>query len=193
MRACRKLLLVPSIPDLNHPEAGVVVLLKVDVDGEMGVDVAHLVLEALGDTNDHVVDDGADGAQSGDVLAAAVVHLDLDDILGGLLEGDGKVTKILLEGTAGALDGDLAGLDVHLDCTEKDMLVSSCFLSPIPFILVRSRLVHFRFLVRGGLSHWSWCSGLLGFWFWGTTHLPQGQRGSLPSECTSFCRRGAVG
>lgn len=150
-----------SIPDLNHPEASVVVLLKVDVDGEMGVDVAHLVLEALGDANDHVVDDGADGAEGGDVLAATVVHLDVDDILGGLLEGDAQVTKVLLEGTAGALDGDLAGLDVNLDCTEKGRLVSA--LGPLsnirpPLAIPAREVLVYRF--RG--LEWIVALGVLG-------------------------------
>lgn len=36
-----------AIPDLDLPKIGLLVLLKADVDGEMGVYVAHLVLEAL--------------------------------------------------------------------------------------------------------------------------------------------------
>lgn len=63
------------VPDLDLPQTGLLVLVEVDVDGEMGVDVTHLVLEALGDTDDHVVDEGADGAEGGDVLPVAVVHL----------------------------------------------------------------------------------------------------------------------
>lgn len=35
----------------------------------MGVDVAHLILVALGDTNDQVVDEGADGSESGNILS----------------------------------------------------------------------------------------------------------------------------
>lgn len=89
----------------------------------MGVDVTHLVAESLGDTNDHVVDERAHGAEGSDVLAGAMVHLNLDGVGGGLLEGDGQVTKVLLEDTTGALDSDLASLDVDLDCTEKDLLV----------------------------------------------------------------------
>ncbi len=46
--------------------------------GEMGIDVAHLVLEALGDADDQVVDEGADCAEGGDVLADAMVDLDAD-------------------------------------------------------------------------------------------------------------------
>lgn len=89
----------------------------------MGVDVTHLVLEALGDTNDHVVDERTDGTESGDVLAGTVVHLDLDGGGIGLLEGDGQVTKVLLEGATGTLNGDLAGLDRDLDCTEVPLVV----------------------------------------------------------------------
>jgi hypothetical protein len=48
-------LLANEVSDLNLPAVGILVLLKVDVDGEMGVDVSHLVLEALGDTDDQVV------------------------------------------------------------------------------------------------------------------------------------------
>lgn len=57
----------------------------------MCVDVSHLVLEALGHAHDHVVDDGADGAQSSDGLAGSVVHLDVDDILLWVREADGQV------------------------------------------------------------------------------------------------------
>jgi hypothetical protein len=45
-----------DIPYLNLELARLIVLLKIDVDGEMGVDVSHLVLVSLGNANDHVVD-----------------------------------------------------------------------------------------------------------------------------------------
>lgn len=63
----------------------------------MSVDVAHLVLEAPGDTDDEVVDDGADGAEGSDALAGTVVHLNRDDILLGAAEGDGDVGEVLGE------------------------------------------------------------------------------------------------
>lgn len=63
----------------------------------MGVDVAHLVLEAAGDTDDQVVEDGSHGAEGSDGLAVTVVDLDLDDIRLGLLEGDGQMGQILHE------------------------------------------------------------------------------------------------
>jgi hypothetical protein len=65
-------LLADEVPDLNLPLVGLLVLLEVDVDGEMGIDVSHpvstsaepsyarstnnsLVLVALGNTDDQVV------------------------------------------------------------------------------------------------------------------------------------------
>eukprot|EP00914_Ancora_sagittata_P009838 GHVO01018696.1.p2 GENE.GHVO01018696.1~~GHVO01018696.1.p2 ORF type:complete len:152 (+),score=33.98 GHVO01018696.1:75-530(+) len=72
-------LLAEEVPDLNNPKASVVVLVKVDVDGEMGVDVAHLVFVSLCDADDQVVDEGANSAEGSDTLARAVVQLDLDE------------------------------------------------------------------------------------------------------------------
>lgn len=68
----------------------------------MGVDVTHLVLVALGDTDDQVVDEGADGAECSDALARAVVELDLDEVLLGVGEGDSQVTEGLGELATGA-------------------------------------------------------------------------------------------
>lgn len=89
-------LLADEVSDLDLVDA-LRVLLDVDVDGEMGVDVSHLVLEALGDTDDQVVDEGADGAQGGDVLPAAMVDLNGDDVLLGDGEVDGQVVQVLDE------------------------------------------------------------------------------------------------
>ena len=77
-----------SIPNLNIYQAGLRVLLNVDVDGKMGVDVAHLVLKAAGNTGDKVVDDGADGTDSSDALAGTVVQFDRDGVLIGAAEGN---------------------------------------------------------------------------------------------------------
>lgn len=77
--------------------ASLLVDVKVDVDGEMGIDVTHLVLEALGDTDDQVVDKGADGAESGNVLAVAMVDLEANNALLDDGEVDGDVTQVLGE------------------------------------------------------------------------------------------------
>lgn len=87
----------------------------------MCVNVSHLVLEALGDTDDQVVDDCSDGTESGDVLADTVVDLDGNGVLCGLGEADGNVRQVLDQLATGALNGDLASLDVHLDCTRSKL------------------------------------------------------------------------
>lgn len=84
-----------SVPDLNNGATGLAVLLKVDVNGKMGVDVAHLVFEAFGDTDHQVVEDRADGTEGSNGLAVTVVDLDLDDVLLGALERNGQVGQIL--------------------------------------------------------------------------------------------------
>jgi hypothetical protein len=97
-------LLANEVPDLDLELIGLGVLLNVDVDGEMGVDVAHLVQVALCDTDDQVVDEGADSAEGSDALARAVVELDLDEVLLGVGEGDSQVTERLLESATGTCD-----------------------------------------------------------------------------------------
>ena len=82
----------------------------------MSVHISHLVLVALGDTDDHVVDESADGSEGSDILARAVVQLNVDDILLRVREGDCQMAQVLAELAARALDGDLTGLDVDLDC-----------------------------------------------------------------------------
>jgi hypothetical protein len=86
-----------DIPDLNLELASLVVLLKIDVDREMGVDVSHLVLISLGDANDHVVDQRPDGSKSSDVLPCAMVQLDVDDALRGVRKGHCEMTEVLGE------------------------------------------------------------------------------------------------
>lgn len=56
------------VPDLQV-EKSFVVLFDIDVDGEMGIDVSHLVLVALGHTSHQVLDDGLDGSQGSDILS----------------------------------------------------------------------------------------------------------------------------
>lgn len=112
-----------NIPDLNLVNT-VGVLVQVHVDGEMGVDVAHLVLEALGDTDDQVVDEGTDGSESGNGLADAMVDVDGDDVLLWRAEGDGDVREVLDQLAPRSLDSDLTGLDLDLDCWWRQNLVS---------------------------------------------------------------------
>lgn len=85
------------IPDLNLVQSSLGVLVNVDVDGEMCVHISHLVLETLGDTDNQVVDECADCAEGSDVLAGAVVQLDVDDILLGVREVDCEMVQVLGE------------------------------------------------------------------------------------------------
>jgi hypothetical protein len=86
-----------NIPDLDLVAASLAVLVDVDVNGEMGIDVAHLVLETLGDTNNQVVDEGSDRSQSSDILADTVVNLNANDVLLRLREADSDMTQVLGE------------------------------------------------------------------------------------------------
>lgn len=116
-------LLADEVTDLDLVDT-VGVLVQVDVDGEMGVDVSHLVLEALGNTDDQVVDEGADGSESGNGLADAMVDVDGDDVLLWRGEGDGDVREVLDQLAPRALNSDLSCLDLDLDCWWRQDLVS---------------------------------------------------------------------
>ncbi len=63
----------------------------------MRVDISHLVFEALCDADNHVLDDGANGAQTGDAFARAVVHFDEDHICLGPRETDREVVEVFHE------------------------------------------------------------------------------------------------
>lgn len=110
-------LLSDKVSDLHLPQASLLALVQVDVDGKMGIDVSHLVLEALCHADNHVLDDRSDGSQRGNVLTVAMVDLDRDGVLLGVAKVDGQVTEVLGELASGTLDGDDSGLDADLDCT----------------------------------------------------------------------------
>jgi len=104
-------LLTQEVADLD----GLLIIGNNDVDGEMGVDEAHLVLVTLGDTNDHVVNQGADGAEASNVLALAVPDNEAETSGIQLDNLHLNVTEVLVEGTAGSLDGDVTSLDLDLN------------------------------------------------------------------------------
>ena len=51
-----------------------------NVDGEMCMYESHFVSEALGDTDEHVVDQGFDGGDGTSLLITTVPHLDSDEL-----------------------------------------------------------------------------------------------------------------
>lgn len=63
----------------------------------MCVYISHLVLEALCDTNDEVVDEGTDGSEGCDILSGTVVQFDVDHIFLWTREVDGEMVEVLCE------------------------------------------------------------------------------------------------
>lgn len=104
-------LLSQVVADLN----GLLAVNNGHVDGEVRVGRAHLVLESLGNTGNHVLDVGADGADAGKVLANTEPdrHGNLVFALASNL--DGNVVKVLLQRTAGSGYFDLAAVQLDGD------------------------------------------------------------------------------
>lgn len=112
-------LLTQEVADFD----GVALVVNDHVDRKVSIYVAHLVLEALGDTSDHVVDDGANGADSSNVLADAMVDNELELVLALELNFNVQVAKVLGQFAAGTLDGDNTGLDVNSNTLGDDEFV----------------------------------------------------------------------
>lgn len=79
----------------------------------MCIDVAHLVFETLCDPNDQVVDDRLDGAEGSDILAGAMVQLNVDDIFRWVGEADREMGHVLHELSCGVHEPDPCLSDVH--------------------------------------------------------------------------------
>ncbi|GMT19707.1 hypothetical protein PFISCL1PPCAC_11004, partial [Pristionchus fissidentatus] len=102
-------LLSEEVTDLDRFSA----VLEGDVDGEMGIHGTHLVTVSLGDSLDHVVDVGNNGADGGDLLAGSEPLADTDLVVSllDLLHLHVEVTEVSSEGSAGSSDVDDAVLD----------------------------------------------------------------------------------
>lgn len=90
---------------------GSVSILKGNVDGEMGIHGAHLVAESEGNSLDHVLDVGADSADSGELLADSKPLADAEGVLSNALHLHVQVTEVLADGSAWSGDVDDAVLD----------------------------------------------------------------------------------
>ena len=66
------------------------VLLDIDVDGEMSVDVSHLVFVTPRNSSDQVLNDRLDGSEGSDILSRAMVNFDLNELLAFLALGKGE-------------------------------------------------------------------------------------------------------
>lgn len=91
----------------------------------MCVDVSHLVFEALSDTNDQIVDEGSDCAESCNVLSCAVVKLDLDNVLARAGEVDSQVGEVLDKLSSWTFDSHESGLDGDSNCEEFALVIVS--------------------------------------------------------------------
>lgn len=101
---CRKevSVMVQNPPNFHMVES-LGVLLNIEINGEMGVDVAHLVLVSLCDANDQVLDERLYGSEGCDILSRAMVDFDLDDLLSLLALGHGEC-----DGDVGEVFGQFA-------------------------------------------------------------------------------------
>lgn len=102
-------LLTQEVSDLNNSS----VINDVNVDGEMCVDISHLVLVTLGNTGDQVSNKRLDGSESSNVLSVSVVDSDLDSLVRDLAEGNINVSEVLGKATSGSSNGNDTGLDVN--------------------------------------------------------------------------------
>ena len=82
----------------------------------MRVDESHLVKEAAGDTDDHVVDVRADGTDASELGTLGEPKINAD-LLADLLQVHVDVLEVAGELTTGSLDGDATGLDLDIDCS----------------------------------------------------------------------------
>jgi hypothetical protein len=103
-------LLTQEVTDLNSIRR----VVDNDVDGEMSINVTQLVLETLGDTSDHVVDQRTDSTDTSDVLTETVVD-DKLDVVTSNSDFNVQVTEVLVKNTTRTFNGDLTGLDGNLD------------------------------------------------------------------------------
>jgi len=94
------------------------VITDTTVDGEVSVYEAHLVLVALGDTDDHVLEVTGDSADASDSLTGSEPHLKNDVLVLVTLDGDIKVanvTEVAHKNTARTLDSHELAVDSHSD------------------------------------------------------------------------------
>lgn len=104
------LLLTQKVADLHSgTDAG-------NVDWKVCIAEAHLVLEALGNTSNHVFDVGADSSDGSNVLSVAEPQVDLQSLATiDLLNINGNVLERSGQGTLWTLDDNIASLDLNSD------------------------------------------------------------------------------
>ena len=93
-------LITKEVADLNE----FLIVRDVGVDGEVSIDKSHLVLKALGDSLDHVVDVRADSPDGSIVLSLAVMHSHSQLVLGSTLDLQVNMLELLGKFSSWSLD-----------------------------------------------------------------------------------------
>lgn len=75
----------------------------------------NLVLEALGNTNNHVLDVGGDSTEAGDFQTVTEPHVNTEELLADKGGGKRVVGELAGEGTAGSSDSHGLGTESDLD------------------------------------------------------------------------------
>jgi len=115
-------LLAKEVVDLDL----LLVLADTAVDGEVSVNETHLVLVALGDTDDHVLHVTGNSADAGNSLASSEPHLEHNVLVLVALDGHvevADVTEVTGELTTGTLHLDDLGVDLNGDVLRDSNLL----------------------------------------------------------------------
>lgn len=112
-------LLTQKVADLDS----VVGTIHNNVDGKVSIHITHLVLEALGDTSDHVVDNRANSTDSSNMLTSTVVDSEEKSVLVGKLDLNVQVTQVLGQSATGTSDSNETRLDTDFNTFRDSELV----------------------------------------------------------------------
>lgn len=86
---------VSNVPNVNLKKPALRILLDIDINGKMGVDISHLILEALRNTDNQVVDYGFDGSECCNILAGTMMQFDIDEVFRRMGEADREMGQVL--------------------------------------------------------------------------------------------------
>ena len=103
-------LLTKEVADLDLGS----ILVDSNVDGEVSVHKTHLVTVTMGNTGDHVLNVGTDGADDGNILVETEPQID-DDFITFLLDINKLVREVTAESTTGSLNDDTSVLNENFD------------------------------------------------------------------------------
>lgn len=86
---------ISNVPNVNLKKPALRILFDIDIYGKMGIDISHLILEALRNADNQVVDEGFDGSERCNILAGTMMQFDIDDVFRRMGEADRKMSQVL--------------------------------------------------------------------------------------------------